>query len=162
MIFRSSRSLMFFKIGVLKNFGTSTRITSVLALAGFLLHNTYGSCFWIFAAGNTFFQLNLVFIADSCTDIRSKLLWKYGLNFSSNHWNSSVKKGVIGNAANFTGKRLCWSLCSSIKKRLQRRCFPVEFKKFLRTLNLRSANECFWNLLFHLVPFLITHTSGSD
>ena len=137
MIFRSSRSLMFFKIGVLKNFETSTRISSALALADFLLHNTYGSCFWIFAAANTFFQLNLVFIADSCTDIRSKLLWKYELSLISNHWNSSVKKGVIGNAANFTGKRQCWSL------------FLIELQDFRPAVILKrdSNTDVFlWNL----------------
>ena len=39
----------------------------------------------------------------------------------------------------------------------------MEFTKFLRTPNLRSENDCFWNLFFHLdSPFLINHTSGSN
>ena len=37
-----------------------------------------------------------------------------------------------------------------IKKRRQHRCFPVKFTKFLRTTNLKSANDFFWNLFFHL------------
>ena len=72
------------------------------------------------------------------------------------------KKGVLRNFENFTGKHLCWSLFlielqevrSFIKKRLWHRCFLVEFTKFLRTPNLKTANGCFWNLLFHLsCPF---------
>ena len=44
--------------------------------------------------------------------------------------------------------------CHLIKKIPQHKCFPVEFTKFLRTPNLKSANNCFWNLLFHLdCPF---------
>ena len=52
------------------------------------------------------------------------------------------------NFANFTGKPLCWSLflksCrveawNIIKKRLQRKCFPVKFAKFLRTPFLQNT-----------------------
>ena len=53
------------------------------------------------------------------------------------------KIGVLKNCANFTGKHLCWSLflknscslkaCNFIIKRLQHRCFPVRFTKFLKT-----------------------------
>ena len=38
-------------------------------------------------------------------------------------------KGVLKNFAIFTGKHLCWILFL----RLQRRCFPVNIAKFLRT-----------------------------
>ena len=51
--------------------------------------------------------------------------------------------GVFKNFTKFTGKHLCWSLffnkvsgleaCNFIKKRLQHRCFPVNFVEFLRT-----------------------------
>ena len=48
--------------------------------------------------------------------------------------------GVLENFANFTGKYLCWSLFFNkvaglqlYYKRLQHRCFPVKFVKFLRT-----------------------------
>ena len=30
--------------------------------------------------------------------------------FRSSHWTCSVKKGILKNFANFTGKHLCWSL----------------------------------------------------
>ena len=88
------------------------RKTLVLALAVLLLQNSYGGCFCIFAAANIFFQLNLVFIADSRTGFCPELLWKHELNFRSSHWNSSVQKGFLRNSANLTGKHLCWSLFS--------------------------------------------------
>ena len=59
----------------------------------------------------------------------------------SSHWRCSVKKGVLKNFAKFTGKHLCQSLsfnkvaglrsATLLKKRLWRRCFPVNFAKFL-------------------------------
>ena len=58
----------------------------------------------IFARANTFFQLNLLFIAKSPTRFRSGILWKYELKVRTSHWSCSVK------IANFTGKPLCWSL----------------------------------------------------
>ena len=47
------------------------------------------------------------------------------------------KKGALRNLAKFTGKHLWQSLSATLlKKRLWRRCFPVNFAKFLRTLFL--------------------------
>ena len=53
------------------------------------------------------------------------------------------EKGILKNFTKFTGKHLCWSLFFNIvaglrptillKKRLQHRCFPVNFVKFSRT-----------------------------
>ena len=53
------------------------------------------------------------------------------------------KKGVLKNFAIFTRKHLCWSLfgvfgVNFIKKRLQRRYFPVNITKFLRTPILKN------------------------
>ena len=55
----------------------------------------------------------------------------------------SVKKGVLRNFTKFTGKHLCQNLffnkvaglspATLLKKRRWRRCFPVNFVKFLRT-----------------------------
>ena len=50
-------------------------------------------------------------------------------------------KGALKNFARFTGKHLCQSLffflkympATLFKKRLWRKCFPVNFAKFLRT-----------------------------
>ena len=52
LIFRSSRPQIF-KIGVLKNLGILEPL--FYKVAGLLLQNTYGGCFWIFARVNTFF-----------------------------------------------------------------------------------------------------------
>ena len=61
LIFRSSSSQMFFKIGILKNFARFTgKILQLLLLD--------------FRGSKSFFQLNLVFIADSCTGFYSELL----------------------------------------------------------------------------------------
>ena len=51
------------------------------------------------------------------------------------------KVGALKNFVNFTRKRLCWGLFlikfrmswNFIKNRLQHRCFPVKFEKFLKT-----------------------------
>ena len=53
------------------------------------------------------------------------------------------KKRVLKNFAKFTGQNLCWSLfvekiagltpANLLKRRLQHRCYPVSFVKFLRT-----------------------------
>ena len=59
----------------------------------------------IFATAYTFFQLNVVFIADSRIRFRSEILWKYKLNVRSSHWSCFVKNDVL-----FTGKHLYWSL----------------------------------------------------
>ena len=66
LIFRSSPSQMFFKVGALKNFAILEPLSNN-KVAGLLLQNTDGGCFWIFVAANTFLQLNMVFIADSRT-----------------------------------------------------------------------------------------------
>ena len=64
------------------------------------------------------------------------------IKFRSSPSQMFFKKGVLKNFVNFSGKHLCWSLffnivagiqtCYFIKKRLQHRCFPVKFAKFLR------------------------------
>ena len=108
LIFGSSRSLMFFKIGVLKNFATFTGKHLCRPLQAFFYRTPT-----VAASGfsrKQFFQLNLVFNADSCTGFCSELLYKQELNLRSSHWNSSVKKGVLRKFSNFTGKHLCWSL----------------------------------------------------
>ena len=64
-----------------------------------------------------------------------------GQCFGSNHQGCSVKKGVRRNFAKFTGKHLCQGPflmklqypVTLLKKRLQHRCFPVNFANFLRT-----------------------------
>ena len=152
---------MFFKVGVLKNFAILGPLSNKFAdllfqkIYAWLLLGFRGSKY-VFSA-----EFGIWYFPDSRTGFCSGLLWKYELNLRSIHWSCSVKKGVLRNFANFTGKQLWWSLfltglkaCNFIKKRLQHRCFPLEFKKFLRTPNLKSENDYFWNLFFHLdCPF---------
>ena len=89
LIFTSSRSQMFLKISVLKNFAVIMEPLFNNKVTDFLLQNTYGACFWIFVAANTFFLLIMVFIADSRTGFCSGHLWKHELNLRSNHWSYS-------------------------------------------------------------------------
>ena len=66
----------------------------------------------------------------------------------NSHRRCSIKKGVLKNLTKFTEKYLCWSLyfnkvvgltpATLLKKRLQHRCFPVNFANFLRTLFLQN------------------------
>ena len=147
LIFRSSRSQMFFKIGVLKKFATFTGKhlcwplqaffyrTPTVAASGFSRQQILFFFFWYLLL-----TVAPAFFPNSFENMSG--------NFRSSHWNS-LKKGVLRNFANFTGKQLCWSLflielqplgLQLYKKRLQHRCFPVEFTKFLRTSNLRTPN----------------------
>ena len=81
--------------------------------------------------------------------------------FRSSRRRCSVKKGVLKNFANFTGKHLCWSLlqaCDCIKKRLQHWRFPVKLTKFLRTFVLK--NICERLILFNSPENTIANISG--
>ena len=85
------------------------------------------------------------------------LLVKFGTIFNniclvrSSHQRCSMKKGILKNFSKFTGKHLCHSLifnkvaglmsanllkirpATLLNKRLQHRCFPVNFVKFLKS-----------------------------
>ena len=75
--------------------------------AGLLLQNTYGACFWIFAAANTSFsaESGIYFWQSHHLLLRIPLKTRV-VNLRSSHWNS-LKNGVLRNFANFTGKHLC-------------------------------------------------------
>ena len=72
-------------------------------------------------------------ISDVFRGGRNKTLTWNGLmlTYRSSQWRCSVKKSVLENFTNFTGKHL--------KKRFQHRSFPVKFAKFLRA----AVNDCF-------------------
>ena len=81
----------------------------------------------------------------------AETFYKYLKRNRSSHWRRcSVKKGVLGNFAKFTGKHLCQSLffnkvagltpAALLKKRLWHRCFPVNLAKFLRARFLQSTS----------------------
>ena len=73
-----------------------------------------------------------------------------GATLRSIHRRCSVRKGVLGNFARFTGKHLCQSVflnqvaglrpAISLKKRLWHRCFPMNFAKFLKTPFLQNTS----------------------
>ena len=82
---------------------------------------------------------------------KKKKCFKSGLSEAATR-GALLKKSVLKNFTNYTGKHLCWSLfliklqtCNFIKKRLQHRYFPVKFAKFLTTSILK--NICEWLLL---------------
>ena len=60
-------------------------------------------------------------------------------NCRSSHVEVIGEKSVLEKFAKITGKHMCWNFfyiglraCNSIKKKLQHRCFHVNFTKFLR------------------------------
>ena len=75
---------------------------------------------------------------------RALALFLHGVMFRSSHQRCSMKKDVLRNFSEFTGKHLCHSLCLGLqlylKKRLQHRCFLVKFEKFLRTPFLQNRS----------------------
>ena len=93
---------------------------------------------------------NMIFILENMV-----FLLKYHIDWHprkgprSSHRRCSTRKGVVRNFAKFTGKDLCQSLfCNKVtglrpatllKKRLWRRCFPVNFAKFLGQLFLQNT-----------------------
>ena len=95
--------------------------------------------------------------------IFSLVLLKIFQNFRNTSRKKSTQKQLFSRVlqdrflkkfANFTSKHQCWShflIKSPEKKRLQNRCFPVNFAKLLRTPFLQntsktcfSTNEVFW------------------
>ena len=79
--------------------------------------------------------------------------------FRNRHRRCAVRKGVLENFAKFKGKHLWQSLfcdrvaglrpATLLKKKLWHWCFPVNFKKFLRTpfLQRTRLGDCFWTQL---------------
>ena len=77
------------------------------------------------------------------------LVW-WEINFRSNHWRYSVKKGVLKNFPKSAGKHVCQRLffnkdvslrsATLLKKRLWHWCFPVNFAKFLRTPFIQNTS----------------------
>ena len=85
---------------------------------------------------------------------------KINLLYRSSHQRCSLKKVFLKNFTKFTGKHLCWSLffnkvsglrpATLLKKRLQQRCFPVNFLKFLGTPFLQKTSQRLLLFVIHL------------
>ena len=74
------------------------------------------------------------------------------------------KKKLFLKISQYSQENTCWTLfnkvavpeaCSSIKKRLQHRCFPVYIAKFLRTAILKNIYE---RLLLTSLFIMVFHT----
>ena len=104
LIFRSSRSQMFFKIGVLKNFAIFTR-KHLWWLLKVFFYRTPTVTTLDFCGSKYFFSAESSIY---CWQLLQVLLrtWKHALNLRSSHCHSSVKKGILRNFANLTGKKL--------------------------------------------------------
>ena len=95
-------------------------------------------------------QKKMIFILENMV-----FLLKYHIHWHpikgprSSHRRCSTRKGVLRNFAKLTGKDLCQSLffnkatdlrsATLLKKKFWRRCFPVNFARFLRTLFLQNT-----------------------
>ena len=78
--------------------------------------------------------------------------------YKSSHQRCSFKKEFLSNFTKFKGKHQCWTLflnkgsglrsATLLKKRLQEKCFSVNFVKFWRTTFLQNTSR-------RLLPFVI-------
>ena len=146
---------MFLKIGVLKNYATFTGKTCAGPCWTFFTEHLR----WLvldFRGRKHYFSAEYgIYCWQSHGLFCSELLWKRELNLKNSHWNSPVKIGVLKNVANFTGKQLCWSIflielqAVLLKRDSNTDVFLWNSQNF-QEHNLRSANDCFWNLFFHL------------
>ena len=112
-----------------------------------LLQNTYGCCFWIFAAENAFFNW-LRYLLLTVTPVFPPN--SFGVKRQKQPLKLLLKKGVFRNFASFTGKQLCWSL------------FLIELQTFrpAALLEIDSNTDVFlWNLQDHLIWSLRTPAS---
>ena len=153
LIFRRSRSRMFFKIGLLKHFAIFTGKHLCWPLQAFFYRTLIVTAATFSLQQIVFFFRWIWYLLLTVTPAFAPS--KTQLTPQKQPLELFCKKSVIRNLANFTGKELYWSffsielqeLCSFITKR----CFPEEFTKFLRTPHLIVGNDCIWNLLFNLI-----------
>ena len=99
-------------------------------------------------------------ILGSCF-LKSLLLVKYKGRLemedcTKHHRTCSIRKSVLRNLANFTGKHLCWSLFLTMfrPKGSNTGCFFVKFEKFFRKRILRNICE---RLLLSRFQFIKNH-----
>ena len=115
--------------------------------------------FWKIKAFYVFiFQSPLILIY---YQFETKKRWLMAWKIRSSHQRCSVRKGVPRNFAKLSGKHLCQRLffnkvaglgpASLSKRRLWRRCFLVNFAKFLRTPLF--TEQLWWMLQYYLMYF---------
>ena len=91
------------------------------------------------------------------------------INFWEDDLEAVVRRCSFKKFANFTVKHLCWNLflikseglksSNFIETRLQNRCFPVKFAKFLRTpfftehLRWQYTSEIIFNFIYKLTKY---------
>ena len=87
------------------------------------------------------------------------------LSCRNSHQRCSLKKVFLKNFTKFSGRHLCWSLffnkvsgmrsTTLLKERLQQRCFPVNFVKFLRTPFLQNTSR---QLLLFVINLTVSYS----
>ena len=94
-------------------------------------------------------QKSYILVTSECGQVCPKWLkatsWLYFKselrhNVRSSHRKCSSRKVVPGNFTKFTGKHLCLSPATLLKKILWHSCFPVSFAKVLRTSFLQNIS----------------------
>ena len=105
---------------------------------------------------NTYFEEHLQTVASGSANV---CFWPVKSMMRSSRPDVLCKKSVLRNFTKFTGKHMCQSFffnnvahhrpATLLKKRLWRRCFPVNFVEFLWTPFFRTpqaaASEWFWH-----------------
>ena len=137
-MFRCSRSQIFFKINVLKNFTIPEPLSNKVS-------DLFNRTPTVAASG--FSRQQILFFSYVCYLymtfkrflIRTPL--KTRVTPQQQPLELFFKNGVLINFENFTRKHR--NTCVKVSL-----LFHLEFTKFLRTANLKSAIECFWHLSF--------------
>ena len=135
---------MHFKIDVLKNFTTFTGKHLCWLLQAFFYRTPK-------VATSGFLWQQILFLAES--DIYS---WQSPKLLLQTLLRTSVKKEVLRNFANFTGKHLCWSPFLTKLQTWNSNTGVVLWS--LQNFHLSTANYSLWKLFFYLdCPFYNLH-----
>ena len=126
-------------------------------VVGLLLQNTYGSCFWIFAAANTFFQLNLACIEDERIGFCPGLLWEQELNLRSSHCIFRIKKRCSQKFCKFHRKTpILKSLFNKVAdQETQTQMFSCGVYEIFKNLRTTASETCCftWSVLLNKLHF---------
>ena len=168
LIFRSSRSQMFFKIGVPKNFAIFTGKHLFWPLQAFFYRTPAVADSRLSWQQIFFFSWIWYLLQTVRNGFCSELLWKHELKRQRQPLKLCCKNGILRKFMSFTGKHLCWSLFlielqtfrpSALLRRGSNTDVFVEFTKILRTPNLKNICESLqasfpWTAFFNNLHFL--------